>query len=63
MPDEMRFHIEEYVADLVREGTPREEAERRSRVGFGAMEVSERSAGRPEAFSYLTRSARMCGAA
>jgi putative ABC transport system permease protein len=38
MSDEMRFHIEEYVADLVRAGTPREQAERRARVEFGGME-------------------------
>jgi putative ABC transport system permease protein len=34
----MRFHIEEYVSDLVRQGTTREEAERRARVEFGSME-------------------------
>jgi hypothetical protein len=38
MSDEMRFHIEEYVADLVRAGASREEAERRARVEFGGME-------------------------
>src|SRR5215831_17066013 len=38
MSEEIRFHIEEYGKDLVRAGTPREEAERRARVEFGGME-------------------------
>jgi predicted permease len=38
MSDEMRFHIDEYVRDLVRAGAPREEAERRARVEFGGIE-------------------------
>src|SRR5262245_40225019 len=38
MSDEMQFHIEAYVADLVRAGATREEAERRARVEFGGME-------------------------
>jgi predicted permease len=38
MSEEMRFHLEEYVADLVAEGVAREEAERRARLEFGGIE-------------------------
>jgi len=39
MDAELRFHIESYVADLVRSGVSREEAERRARVEFGSVEA------------------------
>jgi predicted permease len=39
MDAELRFHIECYAADLVRGGVPRQEAERRARVEFGALEA------------------------
>jgi predicted permease len=41
MTAELRFHIESYVADLVRCGVSPEEAERRARVEFGSVEASK----------------------
>jgi hypothetical protein len=38
MADEMRFHIEEYTADLVRSGVPAAEAARRARREFGSVD-------------------------
>ncbi len=38
MADEMRFHIAAYANDLMRVGMAREEAERRARLEFGAVE-------------------------
>ena len=38
MDTELRFHIEAFAEDLVRAGTPREEALRRARVEFGGIE-------------------------
>ena len=38
MDSELRFHIEERAADLVRDGVPRPEALRRARMEFGAVE-------------------------
>jgi hypothetical protein len=40
MDAELRFHIESYVADLLRSGVSPEEAERRARVEFGSVEAS-----------------------
>ena len=37
MDAELRFHIESYCDQLVREGVPREEAERRAQLEFGQM--------------------------
>lgn len=39
MDAELRFHIEKYTEDLVREGVPAREATRRARAEFGAMEA------------------------
>jgi hypothetical protein len=39
MDDELRFHIESYVEDLVRSGVAPEEAHRRARVEFGGVEA------------------------
>ena len=39
LSEELRFHIEEYTADLVRSGMSREEAARRARVEFGGLEL------------------------
>ena len=36
MKEELRFHLQAQVQDLVRAGVPREEAERRARLAFGA---------------------------
>ncbi|HYI92956.1 MAG TPA: ABC transporter permease [Bryobacteraceae bacterium] len=37
MSDELRFHLEQYTADLVRSGVTPEEAARRARIEFGAL--------------------------
>src|SRR5580704_519086 len=41
MGDEMAFHIDAYVEDLVRSGVDRAEAQRRARVEFGAIEATK----------------------
>ena len=38
MDAELRFHIEAFAEDLVRNGVPREEALRRARIEFGGIE-------------------------
>jgi predicted permease len=38
MSDEMRFHLDEYAAELERSGLPPEEAARRARMEFGALD-------------------------
>jgi putative ABC transport system permease protein len=38
MDEELRFHIETFAEDLIRSGVPRQEALRRARVEFGAVE-------------------------
>jgi hypothetical protein len=38
MDAELRFHVEALAADLVRSGLSRQEALRRARLGFGAIE-------------------------
>ncbi len=44
MQDELDFHMESYTADLIAQGTPPDEAQRRARLEFGssAAAVSER---------------------
>ena len=37
MADELRFHIEQYTADLMRSGLSKEEAKRRAQLEFGGM--------------------------
>jgi predicted permease len=39
MDSELRFHIERYTEDLVRQGIPIKEAKRRARMEFGALEA------------------------
>ena len=39
MDDELRFHMAAYADDLVRAGVPRDEAMRRARLQFGAVEA------------------------
>src|SRR5688500_9471233 len=41
MSEELRFHIDEYAADLVRSGVPPEEAMRRARIEFGGVTTIE----------------------
>jgi len=43
MDDELRFHIEAYAEDLVRNGGPRGEALRRARLEFGGIEHTKES--------------------
>ena len=38
MDTELRFHMEAFAEDLVRNGVPRQEAMRRARLEFGGME-------------------------
>jgi putative ABC transport system permease protein len=38
MDAELRFHMAAYAGDLVRKGVPRQEAQRRARLEFGAVE-------------------------
>src|SRR5213079_3697074 len=38
MDAELRFHIEAFAEDLLRNGVPREEALRRARIEFGGVE-------------------------
>jgi hypothetical protein len=38
MTEELRFHIEQYIGDLVRAGMPPEEAARRARLEFGSVD-------------------------
>lgn len=37
MTEELRFHIEQYMDDLVRYGVPPQEAARRARIEFGSL--------------------------
>ena len=41
MADEMRFHLDAYAADLERTGLSRDEARRRARVEFGALDLAK----------------------
>ncbi len=41
MQDEIRFHIEAYAEDLVRQGVTREEARRKARMEFGTVETQK----------------------
>jgi predicted permease len=41
MADEIRFHVDAYTEDLVRQGVPRVEAVRRARIEFGGVESTK----------------------
>jgi predicted permease len=41
MEAELRFHIESYTADLIRNGLDLAEAQRRARIAFGSIEASK----------------------
>src|ERR1051325_5472974 len=41
MDQEMRFHLEMRMEDLIRSGVPRPAAERRARVEFGGVELAQ----------------------
>ncbi len=61
MTEELRFHLEQYAADLVRSGVPPREAERRARIELGGLDRVEedcREARGLHPFDELTREAR-----
>ncbi len=61
MADEMRFHIDAYVDDLIAAGVPRDEALRRARVEFGSIDNAKddcRQARGLRPFDDLSRDAR-----
>jgi predicted permease len=39
MDEELRFHLESYIEDLIQRGVPREQAERQARIEFGGITV------------------------
>jgi predicted permease len=39
MDEELRFHLESYIEDLMQRGVPREQAMRRAKIEFGGMTV------------------------
>src|SRR4051794_12930866 len=39
LSEELRFHLDEYTADLVRSGVPPQQAARRARLEFGSVEM------------------------
>jgi predicted permease len=41
MADEIRFHVDAYTEDLVRQGAPRAKAARRARIEFGGVESTK----------------------
>ena len=43
MDQEMQFHLESLIEDLVKSGVPRREAERRARLEFGGVEIAQDS--------------------
>jgi putative ABC transport system permease protein len=53
MDDELRFHLETYVDELVRDGIPREEAHRRARLEFGGVEKVKEDCRRARGFQFF----------
>jgi len=53
MDAELRFHIESYVAELVRSGIPPEEAQRRARIEFGSVEAHKEECRQARGLQYL----------
>src|SRR5882724_5636048 len=41
MDQEMRFHLESYTDDLIKSGVSQTEAERRARIEFGGVELTQ----------------------
>jgi len=58
MSDEIRFHIEAYVEDLVRAGIPRDQAERRARLEFGASDAVKEDCREARRLNLLDRLSR-----
>ena len=53
MDAELRFHMEEYSEDLVRNGVSREEATRRARLEFGGVEKAKEECREARGVSFL----------
>src|SRR5580700_6885647 len=64
MTEELRFHIDQYIADLVRSGTAPQEATRRARIEFGSLNDTQencREARGLQPFDELRRQLRHAG--
>ena len=64
MSEELRFHVEQYMADLIRTGVAPPEAERRARIEFGGLNSTEeecREARGLQPFDELRRQLRHAG--
>ena len=57
---EIDFHVSVYADDLMRQGVPRTEAERRARVEFGSVTGCARNAGRHGAWRCSTTCGAIC---
>lgn len=53
LSEELRFHIDQYTADLMRSGMSREEAMRRARVEFGGVEIVKDDCRRARGFRLI----------
>jgi hypothetical protein len=53
MAEEMRFHLDAHVEDLVRSGLPRDEALRRARVEFGSAEAVKEDCRRARGLQWI----------
>ena len=64
MSEELRFHVDQYMADLIRAGVPPPEAARRARIEFGSLNSTQeecREAGGLQPFDELRRQLRHAG--
>ena len=64
MSEELRFHIDQYMADLIRAGVPPPEARRRARIEFGSLNSTQeecREARGLQPFDELRRQLRHAG--
>lgn len=53
MDTELRFHIDAYAEDLVRTGIPREDAMRRARIEFGAIQRAKEECREARGLSFI----------
>ncbi|HEY2012784.1 MAG TPA: ABC transporter permease, partial [Bryobacteraceae bacterium] len=64
MSEELRFHVDQYIADLMRSGVPPPEARRRARIEFGSLSSTQeecREARGLQPFDELRRQLRHAG--
>jgi predicted permease len=64
MSEELRFHVDQYMADLIRAGVPPPEAARRARIEFGSLNGTQeecREARGLQPFDELRRQLRHAG--